>query len=71
MASRKAWGEFFARHLERYPDGVIGHLVSDWQKAKAREPERPMDNQRPAAGHNRSSPRRIAQMLAARFRRTP
>jgi len=70
MVSRQRWMEFFVRHSEQHPGGVIDRLFGDWQRAKANVDS--LRSQEPPAqplGHNRDSPGRIAGMLAERMRR--
>lgn len=70
MASRQRWIEFFARHSEQRPGGVIDQLLTDWQKAKAQAEVAPTSRpSTPIPGRNHDNPRRIAQMLAERLRR--
>jgi hypothetical protein len=70
MVSRQRWAEFFARHSEQHPGGVIDRLLGDWQRAKGHADQLAADRPPPPpAGHNRDSPRRIARMLAERLRR--
>lgn len=70
MASRQRWIEFFARHSEERPGGVIDQLFTDWQNAKAQADSKPPSRpSTPIPGRNRDNPRRIAQMLAERLRR--
>lgn len=71
MASRKAWGEFFAQVTNKYPGGVLDTLLTDWQRAQAEAntlPPPPVLTPPPRRRLNRDTPQRIAQLLAQRLR---
>ncbi|AVO46430.1 hypothetical protein [Phreatobacter cathodiphilus] len=72
MVWAERWAEFFARHSEQHPGGVIDRLLGDRQRAKGNAESVSQDTPPPPpAGHNRDSPGRIARMLAERPRRGP
>lgn len=71
MASRKAWGEFFAQVTDKYRGGVLDTLLTDWRRAQAQADELPppaTPAPSPRRLMNRDTPQRIAQLLAERLR---